>query len=131
MDATDVTAQETTVESTETTSESISEYMSDPYASMEAGTFRLNEGKQIMIKRATVEPTDLGNVYMSHFAEDEVSYELTDDASIYLYYPVDDANGASVTIEEFLSIIRDTQIDCYYQLNEEGKIEEIIGVFYS
>lgn len=107
-------------------------YSQEYMDSMEAGSFHLDENKQIAVKKGTVEDTDTGNVELFYYEnQDETTFQLSEDARIYLYYPVDAANGAVVSTEEFLSIIEKESIDCFFHLDDSGKIDVILGVFYS
>ncbi|MBE5843792.1 MAG: hypothetical protein E7302_06355 [Butyrivibrio sp.] len=97
-----------------------------------AGTFRMDENGQILIRRGEVGANDIGtNNKMAYYEESEWSFELTDDVDIFLYAPVDSAEGAAVTREDFLKYLKEYQIDCYFHLNDDEKIDYILGAYYS
>ncbi len=99
---------------------------------MWAGTFRMDENGKILIRRGEVGTNDLGtNNKMAYYEEPEWTFELTDDVDIFLYYPIDAPDGAGVTRETFLELLKEYQIDCYFHLTEDEKIDYILSVYYS
>ncbi len=99
---------------------------------MWAGTFRMDEAGKILIRRGVVGENDLGtNSKMAYYEEPEWTFELADDVDIFLYHPVNEAEGAAITREAFLEILKEYQIDCYFHLTDDENIDYIRGVFYS
>lgn len=100
---------------------------------MFAGTFSLKGSNVISIKEGVVDSTPEGNVFMYHDEiHEESKYQLSDDVYIYLYYPVNNAYGLQINSNEFYDLLKKYEgIDCYYHINDEGKINWIRGIYYS
>ncbi|WP_026517517.1 hypothetical protein [Butyrivibrio sp. MC2021] len=101
-------------------------------AGMEAGTLSVNEEGKVVVKRGHEEPMeDVPVDEMVLYDEPERICELADDVYISLFYPVNDVYGARVPKQNFIKLMKNYSVNCYYRFDENGKLIEILGIYYS
>ena len=106
----------------------------DPYNPLDdslEGTFRLDGNDRIRIWQGDLVFSSEYEIFvMEHYDdEDEQTYEIADNYSIWLFYPLC-AEGAFATRDGFLHVLKETKVDCFYHLNEDGLIDDIRGIYY-
>lgn len=142
-DSTEIATEEATEEYVEepvtedvtiTYSEPPFSYYADTYLkTCKVGTFHMDENGKMLIRQGEFGTNEEGSNSVMLYIEgaEELTYELTDDVYINVFYPIDYVNGTQITGEEFLNYLKDYSIDCYYHLTDDGRIDAILGEYYA
>lgn len=68
------------------------------------------------------------NVKEDSFAAEEYEDDFFDKL---LFYPVNDVYGARVPKQNFIKLMKNYSVNCYYRFDENGKLSKILGIYYS